>query len=63
MPWPRNADAIKPYLDWNQPSPPKVTTIIPVGGEGGQPISLPDWFPQVNLDEYNVLLDLKEVAS
>jgi hypothetical protein len=47
----RNADALKPYLDWNQPSPPQIATVIPVGGEGGKPILLPNWFPQVNLEK------------
>jgi hypothetical protein len=51
--WLRGADseAIRPYLDFAQPAPPKVTTIIPVGGEDGRPIPLPRWFPQVNLEE------------
>jgi len=47
----RNADALKPYLDWNQPAPPKTATVIPMGGEDGRPIALPEWFPQVNLEE------------
>lgn len=46
-----NADALKPYLDWTQSAPPKVATIVPVGGEDGNPIPVPAWFPQVNLDE------------
>jgi len=25
--------------------------VIPVGGENAAPVVLPDWFPQVNLDE------------
>jgi hypothetical protein len=37
--WPtgRDADALKPYLDWNQPAPPKRATVVPVGGEDGEP--------------------------
>ncbi|MBC8875707.1 MAG: hypothetical protein H8E44_40285 [Planctomycetes bacterium] len=47
----RDAKTLAVYLDWNQPAPPKTATVIPVSGEDGKPISLPDWFPQVNLEE------------
>ena len=30
--------------------PPNIATVISVGGEDGKPSSLPDWFPQVNLE-------------
>jgi len=46
-----NAEALKPYLDWTQPPPPEVKTIILAGGEDGEPIPLPQWFPKVDLDE------------
>ena len=47
----RDADALNPYLDWDQPAPPKTATVIPVGGEDRTAISLPDWFPRVELEE------------
>ena len=47
----RDADALNPYLDWDQPAPPKTATVIPVGGEDGKAISLPDRFPKVELEE------------
>jgi hypothetical protein len=47
----REARALARYVDWDQPAPPETATVISVGGEDGTSISLPDWFPQVNLDE------------
>ena len=46
----RDADALEPYMDWDLPAPPNIATVISVGGEDGKPSSLPDWFPQVNLE-------------
>ena len=47
----RDARALAPYVDWDQPSPTETDTVIPVGGEDGKPLSLPDWFPQVGHEE------------
>jgi hypothetical protein len=47
----RDTNELAPNLDWVQPAPPKTAAVIPVGGEDGKPISLPDWFPRVNLEE------------
>ena len=47
----RDAKSLEPYIDWDQPAPPETATVISVGGEDGTSISLPGWFPQVNLEE------------
>jgi hypothetical protein len=42
---------LRPYVQWPDRPPAAVQMIIPVGGEDGQAIDLPKWFPTIVLDD------------